>query len=404
MANMVMHERVLHVLRRLTFGPTDVQLARFQDAGPADAVAALLDDPPLGLQTPRVGDDADWLAATEWWLAEMRRPDAGLHERMVWYWHGHLTSSIEKASADDMLAEQEILRRHALGNFRTLLRDITLDPAMLYWLDGSGSVAEAPNENYARELMELFTLGRDSGAYTEADVRAGAKALAGYWVDDDRGVVYEPEEALRGRVQFLGRRVGTPDEVVDAVCDHPACPRFVAERLHYSFVGRLPDELRLDELARVFAESGLEIRPLVEAIVTHRSFLDAPSDRPRSPLEWYLAFERLVGADVDAWVLELLGQVPFGPPNVAGWPDAARWISSGAVLTKAQIALDFSWDTVTLDGADPVAEVLDRAGLVEVSAATRRTLDEIAGSVVGRRERSSVLHAAVALCPEFNLT
>ncbi len=399
-----MQERTLHVLRRLTFGPTDDHVARFADASPLDTVAALLDDPPLGLSAPRFGDDADSWAGTEWWLAELRRPGAGLHERMVWYWHGRLTSSIEKASADEMLAQQEILRRHALGNFRAMLHEITIDPAMLYWLDGAGSVAEAPNENYARELMELFALGRDSGAYTEADVRAGARALAGFWVDDDGGLVFEEDEALAGHVVFLGRRVRSAADVVDAVCDEPACARHVARRLHQAFVGRAPDEARLAELAAVFAASDLEIRPLVEAIVTHPTFLDAPRDRPRSPLEWYLAFERLVGADVDTWILELLGQIPMAPPNVAGWPDPERWISSGAALTKAQIALDHAWDTVTLDGADSVAEVLARAGLHEVSAATRTTLDALARSAGGRRDRSSLLHAAVAVCPEFNLT
>ena len=407
MHGMVMQERTRHVLRRLTFGPTDDHAVRFDGVAPLDAVDALLADPPGTLTAPRFGDDGDDWATTEWMLSQVRRPDAGVHERMVWFWHGHLTSSVAKASPDEMMTQQELLRRHALGNFRTMLHEITLDPAMLYWLDSAGSVAAAPNENYARELMELFALGRDSGAYIEADVRAGAMALAGYWVDDEDDearVVFEPDEALGADVEFLGRRVRTAGDVVDAVCDHPACARHVARRLHRSFVGADPAPARLDELASVFAGSGLEIRPLVEAIVRHPTLVDAPVERPRSPLEWYLAFERLVGADVDAWVLELLGQVPMAPPNVAGWPDAERWISSGAMLTKAQIALDHAWDTVTLDGAEPVGEILGRAGLDGVSDATRATLDELARSVDGRRDRSSLLHAAVAVCPEFNLT
>ena len=175
MVSMVLQEGTLQVLRRLTFGPTDNHRARFDGMAPLDAVAVLLDDPPSTVSTRRFGDDGDDWEATEWLIGQVRRPDAGLHERMVWYWHGHLTSGIAKASPDEMMVQQEVLRRHALGNFRTLLHEITLDPAMLYWLDGSGSVAEAPNENYARELMELFALGRDSWAYTEADVRAGAR-------------------------------------------------------------------------------------------------------------------------------------------------------------------------------------------------------------------------------------
>jgi uncharacterized protein (DUF1800 family) len=139
-------------------------------------------------------------------------------------------------------------------------------------------------------------------------------------------------------------------------------------------------------------------------MLTHESFTNGLSPRPRSPLEWLLALERLTGTTLDTWNLELLGQMPMQPPNVAGWPGTERWVSTGAVLTKARIAIDSSWDAPTLDGQDPVADVLRRAALDDISDQTRAALDKIAGADLGRRDLSSLLHAAVAVAPEFSLT
>ncbi len=397
-----------HILRRLTLGPTPSAIEALGEQSSADVITALLGAGPVDATPPVLDEDTDFDAATRWWLSVMRNPNSGLHERMAWFWHGHLTSSLAKSSPRQMLDQLVLLRTHALGNFRTLLRAITLDPAMLQWLDGSGSDASAPNENYARELMELFALGRDSGAYTEADVRNGAKALAGYWVDndDERGdgpgsVQFEVEGSLRRPVDFLGVRVRTVDDVIDAVCDHPACARFIARRVHLALVGQEPAEARLVELAEVFGSNDLEIGPLVAAIATHPSLLDAPP-RPRSALEWFLAFERLYDVELDPWMLESMGQMPLSPPNVAGWPGNERWVSSGQLLIKAQTSLDMAWDTATLDSTDPVTDILGRAALQDVSPSTRAALDEILATTEGRREVSSLLHAAVAMSPEFS--
>jgi uncharacterized protein (DUF1800 family) len=285
------------------------------------------------------------------------------------------------------------------------MQEITIDSAMLYWLDGAGSIADAPNENYAREVMELFTLGRASGAYTEADVRAAAVAFSGWWVDGENGneVRFDEESGPQAPVSLLGQRVSTAAEAIDVICDHPACAPFIAGKLHAYFVGATPSDARRAELADVFVSSGLEVLPLVTAIVDHPSFLESPGNRPRSALEWFLAARHFYGVDIDQWALSLMGQVPFEPPNVAGWPGNDRWLSAGATFTKAQTASDASWDTPTLDDADPVGAVLARAGLHDVSDVTRAALDGAAAAVDSRRDRSTILHALVALSPEFSL-
>jgi uncharacterized protein (DUF1800 family) len=392
---------VAHLLRRMTFGPRPGEIDRYIDLEAADIVRSLLDAAPIQPEPPGLGTDDDYGILLRWWLAVMASPDAGLHERMVWFWHGHLTSSLDQADPRQMYRQHELLRRHALGNFRTMMQEITIDPAMLWWLDGAGSTAEAPNENYAREVMELFTLGR--GNYTEADVRAGAVAFSGWWVDDDGEPQYDDSSGPQSSVDLRGGQVSSAGDAIDVLCDHPACAPFVAGKVHSALTGAPPDDARRAELASVFVQSGLEIGPLVEAIVTHESFLDRSAPRPRTPVEWWLAVQHLFATDLEEWSLDQLGQLPFSPPNVAGWPGHDRWISAGATFTKAQIAMDYAWDVSTLGDDDPVGEVLWRAGLIEVSDATRAVLDEAAQSIESRRERATVLHALVTMTPEFSL-
>lgn len=392
---------VAHLLRRLTFGPRPGEIDRYVDIDPGAIVRELLAAPALDPEPPGLGTGDDYTVLLRWWLDLLASPDAGLHERMVWFWHGHLTSSLDKCEPLHMYRQHRLLREHALGNFRSLMQAVAVDPAMLLWLDGAWSTAEAPNENFAREAMELFTLGR--GNYTEADVRAASVAFSGWWIDEDGDAQFDSAVGPQRAVTLLGRQVASAAEAIDVLCDHEACAPFVAGEVHTFLTGTPPDGDRLGELASVFRDSGLEIRPLVEAIVTHDSFLDRSNPRPRTPVEWWVAVRHLYDTELDPWALDRLGQVPFSPPNVAGWPGHDRWISAGATFAKAQLALDHAWDVGTLADADPVADVLTRAGLAEVSDATRSLLSNAAASVEGRRERSTVLHALVAMTPELSL-
>ena len=257
-----------HVLNRLTFGATGEAVDAAAVLSPGDLVEALLDASPRDLGMPVMHGDDDWSTVPQWWFDVMRHPGAGLHERMVWFWHGHLTSSMDTSSPALMFRQQVIFRRHAAGSFRDLLQEVTVDPAMLFWLNGAWSTADNPNENYARELMELFALGRNNG-YTEDDVHQAAVALSGWWVDgdhDDR-VEFDPERGPRHTVPLFGGRVGRAAEVIDAVCDHPACAPHIAGALYRALHGVDPaDDVRA-ELAAVFADGGLQLRPLLEATV-----------------------------------------------------------------------------------------------------------------------------------------
>lgn len=395
--------RISHLLRRTTFGPFPGQVEALAGRGYDAALAAVLGASPKAVEPPQLGVDDDEGQLVRWWLKVMASPDAGLHEKLVWFWHGHLTSSYEKSTPGLMWRQHQVLRANALGNFRTMLQKITLDAAMLRYLDGAGSQAAAPNQNYGREVMELFALGR--GNYSEADVRSAAEALSGYVVDDDNGyqVRFDPQAGPQRAVPFLGRTVRSAADVVDAICAHDACAPYVAGRLYRYLVGTDPSDQVRAELAGPFRASGLEIAPLVEAILRHPTFAAGRFSRPRFPVEWFTAANAVLGVDGEPDALDDLGQRPFRPPNVAGWPVSPRWLSAGAEFFRARYALDHADDTEVVDASDPVAAILTKASLYEVSAATKKALGQAASAASSRRERASMLHALVVCSPEFCL-
>lgn len=394
---------IAHILRRTSFGPLPGQVDALAPLGVDGVLQRVLSAPARRPDPPALGSNDDLGVLFKWWVNGMAAPDAGLHEKMVWFWHGHFTSSYDKTQIRYMYRQNLLFRTHALGNFRQLCQAITIDAAMLQYLDGAGSQVEAPNENYSRELMELFTLGR--GPYTEADVSAAAKALAGWEVDNNTSAVrFNPEHGLKNPVTFLGRAgIRDAKAVVDTVCDHPACAPFIATKLHRYFVGSDPTPARRDELAKVFRDTGLEIRPLVEAILRHPTFLEARYARPRFPVEWVTAAAGVLGERPSDQVFHLLGQQPFNPPNVAGWPVSSRWLSAGATFVKVQAALELAGDTELGGDGDPVEIVLQRASIYDASAPTRKALESAALAIPRRRDRATTLHALVLVCPEFQM-
>jgi uncharacterized protein (DUF1800 family) len=391
-----------HVLRRLTFSATGDKLAAAAALSPSELIDQLLAAEPRDIGEAPLGTDDDWGRVIQWYFDGLRHPDAALHERMVWFWHSHLTSSLDKASPRQMARQHRLFRELALGNFRELLQRITLDPAMLYWLDGASSTPDSPNENYARELMELFALGRGAG-YTEQDVRAAAAALSGWWVDDDNDDSVQFDDHRPQVRKLFGVSVRDATEVVDAVCDHPSCAPFVAGRMYWYFHGVDPaDDVRA-ELGAVFADGGLEIRPLLEAIVRHPTFFEHVLNRPKTALEWYVGVCQLFQRETnDWWPLEGLGHVPFTPPNVAGWPGHDRWMSVGAELNKAQTAWDLMWEAPAVESDDPVGELLERAGLT-ASDGTRAVLDEALSTNPDDWEPYRAIYGLIPMTPEFNL-
>jgi uncharacterized protein (DUF1800 family) len=413
---------VAHVLRRCAISPDPARVTRFvQGATSPQAAAHAAIDWALSVAPrpilPTQPQKDKWDEALNGWTENLRSPDAGMHERMTWFWHGYFATSSDKIGNQTLLhAQQQLLRTHAMGNFATLLRGIATDPAMMFYLDMAGSSIDAPNENFARELMELYTLG--PGNYTEADVKAGALALAGYDVDYNTGMTTKkPERSLGGDVVFLGRRgrLGV-DEVVETVLAHAATPPFVASKLYHHLVGVHPTPERAAALGSVFRTAKFEIRPLVEAIVRGEEFLSARLNRPKLPIEWWVAAVHAIGpfradqeTNVNPWILNDLGQLPHRPPNAAGWPLSARWLSSDQYVSRAAYARNLSWRMTPIavpPGGDLLAGVLARCSMYEVSARTMGVLRDSALAVAGNADELTIsrrLITAALLAPEFAL-
>ncbi|WP_425066323.1 DUF1800 domain-containing protein [Reyranella sp.] len=324
-----------------------------------------------------------------WWVEEMIVTDQPLVERMTLFWHGHFTSSLAKVRYPSALFRQNALfRREALGNYATLLKAVARDPAMLIYLDGRGSVARQPNENFARELLELFTLGE--GHYGEADIKAAAHAFTGWSVDRESGrFVEHPGQHDDGQKMFLGKtgRFGG-DDILTILLAHPRTAEMIVDKLWREFVSLKPDPAEVARLAVAFRQSGYEIRPLMRAIFLSAAFRD-PVNRGaliKSPVDLIVGTVHVLGLPVPektglVRMLQGLGQVPFDPPNVKGWAGGENWISTYTLLLRQQFLRRMIEATTValMDGGMRVADRpnrrADRREQLPANDATMRVME-----------------------------
>jgi len=286
------------------------------------------------------------LEMRSWWFAEMLATDSPLTEKMTLFWHNHFVSSQQKVRFPKLLVDQNrLLRENALGNFGTLLHAIARDPAMVLYLDSAQNRRAAPNENFARELMELFTLGE--GHYGEKDVKEAARAFTGWSIDRQTGNFRFYRFLHDGGDKTVLGRSGAfdGDDVLDILLAQPATAEFLTRKLWREFVSPDPDPAEVSRIAAVLRQSHYAIRPWLRALLLSPAFW-APAHRGvlvKSPVEFLLGLvETLDVSGVDPRVLALasrqLGQDLFAPPNVKGWPGGDAWISSTTLLARRQMA------------------------------------------------------------------
>jgi uncharacterized protein (DUF1800 family) len=282
-----------------------------------------------------------------WWLDRMVQADHQLRERMTWFWHGHFATSFRKVRvASLMLGQNQTLRRLGLGDFQPLAQAMIIDPAMLVWLDGNDNTAKAPNENLSREFMELFTFGQ--GPYTEGDVKQAARALTGWKVNRLNGsAILRPRLHDAGIKHILGRDSDfDASSFVELVVGQPSCATFVISRVWFRLVSTTPPEAAAMARLRKAYEHGLA--SLLDAMVSEPAFRDAESSLVKQPVEWAVGLMRALGVRAnelpDKQARRLLGnlrgmgQVPFLPPSVGGWPSGGGWLTTAAALARVQAA------------------------------------------------------------------
>ncbi len=399
---------IAHLLRRTSFGPFPGQVAALAPGGINAAINTVLAAPPVKYSAKGSNNNADTSGLEHTWLKRMALTKAGLHEKMVWFWHGHFTSAGTKVASAGLMARQHnLLRTYALGNFREFAYQATIDGAMLRYLDGAGSTADSPNENYARELQELFTIGRAN--VTQANVVNAAKALSGWYVDNQGGHF----DAAKGNnapvpLVFSNGTVNVTNarNVTDALCSHPECAPFIVNKLHSYLAGAPPTAQRLSDLVGVFTGANLEIRPLVEAIIRDPSFLTLRMNRPRYPVEWITAARvasGVINTKVNVKACEAMGQIPFEPPSVAGWGTGTRWLSASVALAKAAFLKDTKTMKEIQGAADPIAATLTRCSLYEVTSETMSALTDFTATITDKKFRAIGLLALALASPEFAL-
>jgi uncharacterized protein (DUF1800 family) len=334
------------LLWRAGFGPRRGEAARLATLGLDRAVASLtrpvgsaqlIGPEPKGQDGGPLDPINVWGDAHCWWLDRMVRSDQQLIERMTLVWHSWFATSIEASNAQLMLRQNAMMRSHALGSFQQLLLDVTSDPAMLLWLNGSSNNKYSPNENYGREMLELFTLGADRG-YNQDDVHQNARALTGFTNDWDNAgpsnFRYEPSLHDDGVKTIFGKR-GRFDwrDSCRLAVTHDTHPSFAVAKLWGYFVGAPLPAHAGSLLERAYVSSGFEVRPLIEAILRHPLFYEGPR-LVLPPVVFSAGMLRALGIGVEtdawSWISQEAGQMLFDPPNVSGWNyadwlDTARW-------------------------------------------------------------------------------
>jgi uncharacterized protein (DUF1800 family) len=346
--------RVGHLYRRAAFGATAAELDAGVKAGPEKAVEALLDGgngrldfdwstAPLAQSLARANNGA---SIRGWWLYRMLYSPHPLQEKLTLFWHNHFaTSNAKVQNARFMLGQYELMRKHALGNFAALLQEMSKDPAMMVWLDTRGSKKGNPNENYARELMELFSLG--VGNYTEKDIREAARAFTG-WDVAGNDVVYNDRDHDDGDKTVLGETGKFKGADVVRIClKQKSCPYFITGKLYRFLISEsvTPPKELLEPLAEQFRKSGYDFGGMVRTILLSNLFYSDQVYRTRikPPVDFALGIVRglegHIGTTNLAASLSDLGQNLFNPPNVKGWDGGETWLNGQTLLFRQNLAL-----------------------------------------------------------------
>jgi uncharacterized protein (DUF1800 family) len=361
-----------HLARRAGFGGAPDDIARLASAGMNAAVdhyvrfadTSALPAAPPGLvpdrrraALPAPGGDltafraaiaqahrADSIALEQWFLDRMIQSPAQLQEKMTLFWHGHFTSAYQKGIPAQALVDQNnLFRANALGNIFELTLAVSQDPAMLRYLDNAQNVKAHPNENYARELMELFTLG--IGNYTETDVRESARSFTGWNLDRDFRFVDRPLQHDDGTKTFLGRTGNfTGRDIVTIIFQQPAAAQLFADRLLRFFVYSDPEPELVDAVAARLRASNFALQPVMAALLRSNVFYSERAYRAlvKSPVEFVAGSCRLFGvASSDVAMLGALsrmGQRLFYPPDVKGWDGGAAWLNSQTMIARENFA------------------------------------------------------------------
>ncbi len=384
--------RAAHLLNRAGFGGTPAEVDRIYQMGPRKAVDHFVDFDKIKSDFPAPAFVADGppelpgrgfkkipreerqkkirelrrenvralVALRGWWLERMRSTPRPLEEKMTLFWHGHFATGARKVKATyAMYLQNQTFRQHAVGNWKDLIVAISKDPAMLIYLDGARSSRRSPNENYGRELMELFTLGE--GHYTEDDIQAAARAFTGWSLDRstlsfvDRERMHDP-----GSKTFMGKTGNFGgNDIIDIILEQPEAAIFLTGKLWTYFAYSDPEPKVVEGLAQTFRESSYQLKPVLKQLFSSRAFYSKKAGRTqiKSPVQWLVGSVKALDAPlppigVSVYATSSLGQELFEPPNVKGWDGGYAWITTASLLQRYNLA------SALVEGGDEIKQVL----------------------------------------------
>lgn len=389
------NDPTLHFLNRITYGPRPEEVERARQIG----VEAFLEEQ---LNPETVDDSAmDAILATMPILFMNRRDSYALRdfggramrslregmieravhskrqllERVVEFWSDHFNVVHDDYANDMVVFYREAIRKHALGNFRDMVLATAQAPAMLYYLDQTYSDKDHPNENYARELLELHTLGVDGG-YTETDVKEAARALTGWTVNDgvEDGFYFNPdmhdtdEKTILGHTMPAGRGIEDGLHLLSIVANHPSTAQFVCRKLAVRFVSDAPPDSLVERMVQTWIETRGEIKPVLRVLFTSDEFYAAAGQKFRRPLDFFIGARRATGSEIlNYWwlhgTLEELAHLPYGwyPPN--GYPDvAAAWKGTSSLLARWNAATLLTHESLSVGANELRTDILERTG------------------------------------------
>ncbi len=452
--------RAAHLLRRAAFGGTAAQIDEFAALSREDAADRLLNFETIdnsSLDAKIAAANFDLIRPVDgvrWWYTRMIHTARPLEERMTLIWHGLLTSQASKVGGRRfklMVAQNELFRSHALGKYDDLLQAVAKDPAMLIYLDTQDSTKEHPNENFARELMELYSMG--VGSYSEDDIRESARAFTGWRVTNeapparpkpgetiseeekrkrlqDAARAYEPKFVLQARLHdsgsktFLGK-TGTfgGEEIISIILEQPATARFVTSRLFSEFAHSEPSRETSDRLVKTWDTSGHSVKDVVREILVSDEFYTERSYRAtvRSPISFVVnAIRGLEIADdlrpnmFSDKTIKGMDQALFEPPNVAGWPGGATWLSSSTFFARVNFLDQFlmgqrnrAQRVPALEGAASPDALVDKALAIfvdgNVPGPSRQSIIDYANTISNEQQRAAAVAYLVLASPEYQL-
>jgi uncharacterized protein (DUF1800 family) len=372
--------KVGHLYRRAAFGANWTQLHEGLKLGPKRLIDQILE----GEQSEEFTKTSDFMASersltagasgtqlSAWWLHRILNTPHPLQEKLSLFWHNHFATSLGKVqNARYMLGQYRLLNQHALGDFRELLKAMSTDPAMMIWLDTVTSTKGQPNENYARELMELFSLG--IGHYSEKDIREAAKAFTGYELKAGK-TLFNSRKHDDSEKAVLGQKGRwKADDIVRICLEQKACPKFIVTKLYRYLISesQAPEAGLIEPLAEQYRASGFDTKKLVETMLRSELFFSdkAYRQRVKSPVDFAVGIVKAVNGKVGALPLaeaiEPLGQILFAPPNVKGWDGGPVWLNAQTLLFRQNLALALTSTTDNRFGnrLDPVLAYTQQQG------------------------------------------